>query len=91
MVIRDGTAADDAAIKRLNEAAFGGTYEAKLVEELRAAGLAVVELVADEQGVIGHILLSVLDVTVGASPVRALALAPMSVQPGHQRRGIGSS
>jgi putative acetyltransferase len=33
----------------------------------------------------------VLDVTVGASPVRALALAPMSVQLGHQRRGIGSA
>jgi len=90
-VIRERTAGDDGAIKRLNDAAFGGTYESRLVEDLRAAGLAAVELVADEQAVIGHILFSALDVTVAGAPVRALALAPMSVQPGRQRGGIGSA
>ena len=91
MMIRERTSADDEAIKRLNDAAFRGTYESKLIEEVRAAGLAAIELVADEQVVIGHILFSVLDVTVAGEPVRALALAPMSVQPERQRSGIGSA
>lgn len=91
VVIRERMSSDDEAIGRLNDAAFGGTYESRLIEDLRAAGLAVVELVADEQAVIGHILCSVLDVTVGGVPVRALALAPMSVKPERQREGIGST
>lgn len=91
MLIRARAAADDEAIRRLNDAAFRGTYESRLVEELRAARLAVVELVADKQAVIGHILFSVLDVTVNGASVGALALAPMSVQPERQRGGIGSA
>ena len=90
MLIRARAEADDDAIRRLNDAAFGGTYESKLVEDLRGAGLAVVEVVADEQTIIGHILFSMLDVTVNGASVRALALAPMSVQPERQRGGIGS-
>jgi len=91
VVIRERTAADDEAIRRLNDTAFGGTYESRLVEELRAAGLGAVELVADEQAVIGHILFSVLDVTVDGAAARALALAPMSVKRDRQRAGIGSA
>lgn len=91
MMIRGRTGADDQAIRRLNDAAFGGTCESKLIEALRAAGLVVVELVADEQALIGHILFSPLDVTVDGAAVRALALAPMSVQPKRQRGGIGSA
>ncbi|MBL6617693.1 MAG: N-acetyltransferase, partial [Reyranella sp.] len=90
-MIRERTADDDEAIKRLNDAAFGGAYESRLVENLRAAGLAAVELVSNEQSVIGHILFSMLDVTVDGAAVCALALAPMSVQPQRQRGGIGSA
>ena len=82
---------DDEAIRRLSDAAFGGTYESRLVGALRSAGLAVIELASvDRSGVIGHILLSTLSVTVANKPLRALALAPMSVHPDHQRQGIGS-
>jgi putative acetyltransferase len=91
VVIRGRTAADDEAIRHLNDTAFGGTDESRLVDDLRAAGLAVVELVAVEPPVLGHILFSVLDVRVGGTPVRALALAPMAVQPDRQRSGIGSA
>jgi putative acetyltransferase len=91
LLIRLRTAADDEAIRRLNDAAFGGMYESKLIKDLRAADLAVIELVADEQAVIGHILFSALDVTVDGAAVRALALAPMSVQPERQRGSIGSA
>jgi putative acetyltransferase len=91
-VIRDRQPADDEAIRRLNDAAFGGTYESRLIDDLRAANCAVIELVSfEEADVIGHILMSTLDVAVGGKPVRSLALAPISVQPGRQRQGIGSA
>jgi putative acetyltransferase len=92
LVIRDRQLADDEAIRRLNDAAFDGTYESRLIDDLRAANCAVVELVlVDGTDVIGHILMSTLDVSVGDKPVRSLGLAPMSVQPGRQRQGIGSA
>ena len=92
VVIRKRRAADDAAIGGLNDAAFGGFYESRLVQDLREAGLAAIELVAvDGAAIVGHIMLSALSVTVDSRAVRALALAPMCVRPDRQRRGIGSS
>jgi putative acetyltransferase len=96
VVIRERQPADDAAIAALNDTAFGGTYESRLVEDLRAAGLAMVELVAGEgtsEGttIVGHILFSALSATLSGKPVPALALAPMSVRPDRQRGGIGSA
>jgi putative acetyltransferase len=90
--IRGRTAADDAAIRRLNDDAFGGNYESRLIEDLRAAGLDAVELVAvEDDQIVGHILFSALATTVGREVVPALALAPMAVRPDRQRRGIGSA
>jgi putative acetyltransferase len=89
--IRGRTAADDSAIRRLNDDAFGGTYESRLIEDLRAADLDAVELVAVENDdIVGHILFSVLATTIDRQAVPALALAPMAVRPDRQRRGIGS-
>ena len=91
VVIRERQPADDEAIRRLNDAAFGGPLEAKIVEELRKARLAVIELVAVEEGeIVGHILFSALKVTFGEEIMPTLALAPMAVLPGRQRQGIGS-
>ena len=91
-MIRGRIETDDDAIRRLNDAAFGGTAESKLVEDLRAAGLVAVELVAiDESAVIGHILFSELTVTLDEDVVPALSLAPMSVRPGRQNSGIGGA
>lgn len=91
-MIRERQAVDDDAIRQLNDAAFGGPDESRLVEELRAADLAAVERVAAEGTVIvGHILFSPLAVTHGKKAIRALSLAPMSVQPGRQRSGTGSA
>jgi putative acetyltransferase len=85
-------AADDTAIRRLNDDAFGGAYESRLIEELRAAGLDAVELVAfEDDQIVGHILFSALATTVGREVVPALALAPMAVRPDRRRRGIGSA
>lgn len=97
VVIRERKSSDDDAIHRLNDAAFGGADESRLVEDLRAADLAAVELVAVEgtaiegTAIVGHILFSPLAVTRGKETIRALALAPMSVQPDRQRRGIGGA
>ena len=92
VVIRERASADDDAIRRLNDAAVGGRDESSLVEDLRAAELATVELVAVEgTAIVGHILFSPLSVTQGKEAITALALAPMSVRPGRQRRGIGST
>ena len=92
MEIRGRTAADDAAIRQLNDDTFGGHYESRLIEDLRAAGLDAVELVAVENDdIVGHILFSVLATTIDRQTVPALALAPMAVRPDRQRRGIGSA
>ena len=85
-------AADDATIRLLNNHAFGGPYESRLIDDLRAAGLDAVELVAVENDdIVGHILFSALATTIDRQPVRALALAPMAERPDRQRQGIGSA
>jgi putative acetyltransferase len=92
VTIRPRTPADDAAIAVVNNLAFEGPDESRLVAALRDSGAAAIELVATEEAVIvGHILFSVLDVTVGKRPVKTLALAPLAVRPDRQRVGIGSA
>jgi putative acetyltransferase len=85
MVVREETPADVSAIQRVVSEAFGRPDEADLVDRLRIAGDAVVSLVAEEDGIVGHVLLSRM-----SAPFPALGLAPLSVAPSHQRRGVGS-
>lgn len=86
-IIRDARESDDAAIREVVRAAFGGVGEADLVDALRRPGDLAVSLVADHDGaVIGHLGLSRL-----RSPPDGLALAPLSVAPDFQRRGIGGA
>jgi putative acetyltransferase len=89
--IREEAADEADAIDAVHLAAFGGPFEAALVRRLRADGLAVLSLVAVEQGTVGHGLLSRLDVEVEGRTIRALALAPVAVKPEHQRLGIGTA
>jgi putative acetyltransferase len=90
IAVRDERPPDRAAVRALNEAAFGQPSEANLVEALHQARAAIVALVAERQGTIaGHILVS--PVTVEHAHGRRLAgLAPMAVAPACQRQGIGS-
>jgi putative acetyltransferase len=89
-VIRREAARDFDAIKRVNELAFGGPDEAKIVHELRTAGAVTLSLVAEVAGgVVGHILFSPVTIETAAGEVTAVGLAPM-VLPEHQRKGIGS-
>jgi putative acetyltransferase len=92
MTIRPREPDDDAAIAAVNDLAFNGIGEARLVAALRNSGVAAIELVATEHAeVVGHILFSVLEVTVDGRAPETLALAPMAVRPARQRCGIGSA
>ncbi len=90
VTIRNELPEDTEAVAVVVAAAFGNEAESRLVSLLRARGEATISLVAGHQGgIIGHVM---------ASPVRIeptlagsyLGIAPVSVQPQHQRRGIGS-
>ena len=89
--IRNEIPDDVPAIRDVNERAFGGRAEAQVVDMLRAANKAVVSLVAQHgDRVVGHILFSPVSVTNAPQTFRAVGLAPMSVLPEFQKKGIGS-
>lgn len=85
--IRAEEPADVDAIRDVNDRAFGGPNEGRIVDALRAHGSLVVSLVAISRGrIVGH---------VAYSPVRlgdlvGAGLGPLAVVPGEQRRGIGT-
>jgi putative acetyltransferase len=79
------------AIRVVTERAFGGRAEAGLVDALREAHQAVVSLVAHhEDQIVGHILFSPVTIAIAPPGVRGVGLAPMSVLPEFQNKGIGS-
>lgn len=84
-------AADRAAVRAVNLAAFPAAHEADLVDALRddpawIPGLSIVAEAPDGT-VVGHALLT--RCRVGEAP--ALALAPVAVAPEYQRTGAGSA
>ena len=92
MVIRREEPQDIAAIRFVNEQAFGGSAEASAIDALRDRGAATLSLVAviDEQ-VVGHLFFSLVTIE---SPDRSwpgLGLAPLAVLPEYQRQGIGTA
>ena len=91
LIIRAEQPDDDDAVRRLLTAAFDGPAEARLVDDLRADGDALVSLVAEIDGaVVGHILFSPLPIRSAHRVSQAAALAPLAVAPAHQGKGVGS-
>lgn len=105
MKIRAEQADDYAAIRQLNELAFGRSQEADLVEALRDSDLDVISLVAiapvadsvpqDAGAIVGHLLFSPVTITPTiapplVNPIKIAGLGPIAVLPALQRRGIGS-
>jgi putative acetyltransferase len=89
--VRKDTPDDYPAIREVHRRAFGGLAEATLVDMLRGAKKVVVSLVAvHQERVVGHILFSPVTVAHAPEELRAVGLAPMSVLPEFQNRGIGS-
>ena len=90
--VRAATPGDKAAIRKVHLAAFPTELEADLVERLERDGDAAISLVAEDSGeVIGHILLSRMDVRSEGRELEALGLAPVAVLPDRQGTGVGSA
>jgi len=96
-VIRPARAEDADAIDAIIRAAFarsghGYQGEAELVRMLEADGDVLVSLVAEAGGAVaGHVLFSRMDVETDGAALSAAGLAPVSVVPERQGRGIGAA
>lgn len=96
--IRQETEADRKAVGRVVLAAFAGISESDqsehlLIDRLRRSDQFIPELslVAEiDDQIVGHILLSIIHVVEGTQRHPSLALAPVSVHPEYQGRGIGA-
>lgn len=91
-MIHNATPVDFPAIRQVLRHAFPGDDEAALVEQLRADGDVLVELVAaSDIALQGHILYSPLAIERGREILRAAALAPVAVLPTFQGQGVGGA
>lgn len=91
VTVRPARPADHAAIRRINTDAFPTAAEADLVDQLRADGDVLIELLAELAGEpVGCIQFSPLRLD-GDPPVSAAALAPVAVAPPLQGRGVGAA
>lgn len=89
--IRAEAPGDADTIAAVVEAAFGQPAEARLVAAIRASGARFISLVATvDTRVIGHLMLSPVTVDGRAFDPSAMGLAPVSVAPDWQSRGVGS-
>jgi putative acetyltransferase len=90
--IRPERPEDAPAVRRVNQLAFGGDVEARLVERLHAADAVILSLVAESDGeLVGHLLCSPVEIdTPTGETLAAVGLGPMGVLPERQGRGIGS-
>lgn len=86
-IFRSETTRDHDDIREIHHLAFGRPAEAKLVDDLRQSGDAVISLVAERDSrAIGHVLFSKLK-----APMKALGLAPVAVHPSFQKQGVGAT
>jgi putative acetyltransferase len=84
IVVREEREEDRSAVRRVEEAAFGRTDEADIVDALRGDEAWALSLVAEVAGsIVGHLLFSRGD--------RAMTLGPLAVLPEHQRSGVGAA
>ena len=93
ITVRPETAEDVRAIDVVNLSAFEGEEEARLVSALRRSGgfIPQLSLVAEFHGrIVGHVMLSRVELRRIETSQEILALAPMSVVPSQSHRGIGS-
>jgi putative acetyltransferase len=89
IIVRPEAPGDETAIHALHRFAFGSDAEANLVDESRDEGAAVLSLAAlEDERIVGHVLYS--RVTIDSASNGVSALAPVSVNPRYQGRGIGS-
>lgn len=89
--LRDERDKDRDAIRMIHERAFDQPAEANIVDVLRANCPGLLSLVALTcNSIVGHIIFSPVVIECEKGPVMGMGLAPMTVLPEHQRKGIGS-
>jgi putative acetyltransferase len=96
VTIRLEASGDQPGIRAVELAAFAGPEEADIVDRIRREapdGWHSLVAIDDEGGIVGHLLLSPCPVVDddGRPVARVLAIGPVAVQPGVQRRGVGSA
>ena len=95
MIIRDERPEDVDAIHALTARAFAGMpysdgSEPAIVDRLRIAGALTLSLVAEMDGAaVGHVAFSPVAISDGSKDW--FGLGPISVEPPHQKEGIGSA
>ena len=92
--IRPAHQNDHEAVRRVCGAAFGDRPEliVELVDRLATTGKVALSLVAELDGaVVGHVQLNHSWVDARPALVDVLVLSPLSVDPAHQGRGIGTA
>lgn len=90
-VIRPEQLDDASAIGDVLRSAFPTDQEAQLVDRLRRHHRLLISLVAEVDGVItGHIAFSAVEIEGSTKNSAGVGLAPLSVRPELQRRGIGA-
>ncbi|HEY9197760.1 MAG TPA: N-acetyltransferase, partial [Gammaproteobacteria bacterium] len=94
VIVRAEAPEDVRAIDVVNLSAFQGEEEARLVTAIRASAEFIpdLSLVAELNGrIVGHLLLSKVQLQRAGDSRPILALGPMSVVPSQSHRGIGSA
>jgi putative acetyltransferase len=93
LIIRPETENDFMDITKVNNLAFDQANEGLLVEKLRNTPDYIPELsliAIYDNKIVGHILFYPITISDGDKKYTSLALAPMSVLPDYQKKGIGS-
>jgi putative acetyltransferase len=89
-LIRPEQPDDTTAIGDVLRSAFPTEQEAQLVERLRRNHRLLISLVAEVDGMVaGHIALNAIKIE-GTTSSAGVGLAPLSVRPELQRRGLGA-
>jgi putative acetyltransferase len=92
IAIREEKLKDIEATRNLNELAFDGPAEAKVIDKLRQICDGYLSLVAvDGDEIVGHVLFSPATIEHNDNIIRGMGLAPIAVLPSHQRKGIGTA
>ena len=90
--VRTAVQADRDAIRAVHLAAFPTAVEADLIEALARDGDLAISLVAEAEGaVVGHIVLSPMQVRADGVAVFAFGLGPVAVLPERQGAGVGAA
>ena len=89
LAVRCEESGDEADIRDVTERAFGAVAEARLVDALRGCERSLSFVAIDDGRIVGHILFTPI-ATESPTAARIAGLAPLSVHPDYQRKGIGS-